>query len=549
MSDSAIKKILKTNKDLLKEHNFNYNIPNSSNSVSINKVNYNSTVETMDFDDIKGQIDTDTKMSTVEVENKLNSMKENYTEVLNTISSDIDNVDKEIKAIESEINKIAMEKGMTAEEVRTYTLENGLFDIDYERLDNLKEQKTELIVAKTELTYQINQIDNNLEKLEYIKKTETDEYKKFIENYSNESIIDYDLLKSVGYDLNLYKSQSGDYSEIDALAVVEHLIAENPDMSLLKTNYPTLTDAIDLYNYTTQDQKDMYHYILAKEGKDAADKYLKVIEDERNQVEGAAAAEEFLSKINLDDPTALDDIQNYLNISGKGLTDGIETFGAGLQNAIINNDVLTAKEYETMLILQYLQEHSNLYDEVYEFNSSIGNMVPSIVASTIVSYAATPVAGAKVGSILMGLSAGGNAKHQSLVNGSNLVDAIIYGTLTGVSETCLQYLLGGIPGLGGNAATDATAKAFLKNMISEGIEEGLQEYVDAGLRAALYGEEINLDNLSGDALKSAIMGALSAGLIDGSMHSINVVVDGVHKQIDLNEQVNNFTLLSTADNR
>ena len=109
----------------------------------------------------------------------------------------------------------------------------------------------------------------------------------------------------------------------------------------------------------------------------------------------------------------------------------------------------------------------------------------------------------------MGLSAGGNSKNQALVQGNDLSSSIMYGVFSGVSETTLGLLLGNIPGL------NVSSSLSVKGLFKEGLEEMLQEYVDAGLRATILDEKVDVTQLSKDALKSFLYGAIMSGVMNG----------------------------------
>ena len=135
-------------------------------------------------------------------------------------------------------------------------------------------------------------------------------------------------------------------------------------------------------------------------------------------------------------------------------------------------------------------------------------MVPSMIVSLAVSAVATPVAGSVAGSTLMGLSAGGNSKNQALVQGNDLSSSIMYGVFSGVSETTLGLLLGNIPGL------NVSSSLSVKGLFKEGLEEMLQEYVDAGLRATILDEKVGIPRSATSSLrKTARLTSPSAGAL------------------------------------
>ena len=221
------------------------------------------------------------------------------------------------------------------------------------------------------------------------------------------------------------------FDEIKASYEFQKYYREHKDDEInIKFDYGAMQDEVNPYEYDvnqylTQEQKVLYQFLLEKEGKikssGKAAEYLNVLKDTVNQAKGAKLADEFLMSLNYDDEGKIkEDLWNIFCTSGQGLDDGIRTFHEGLKHIIDNGDTLTAEDYKKMIILQYLSENSDILEGTYEFSSSFGNMVPSLVAGAIVSYVATPTAGSVVGSVLMGASAGGYAKYQALVKGNSV---------------------------------------------------------------------------------------------------------------------------------
>ena len=311
------------------------------------------------------------------------------------------------------------------------------------------------------------------------------------------------------------------------------------DEIYIKLDYGAMQDEVSLYEqdvnqYLTQEQKVLYKFLLEKEGKTTASRkaaeYLGALENTVNKAKGAKLADEFLTSLNYDDEGKIkEDLWNIFCSSGQGLDDGIRTFHEGIKNIIDNGNKLTAEDYRKMIILQYLSENSKVLEGTYEFSSSFGNMVPSLVASALVSYAATPAAGSVVGSVLMGASAGGNAKHQALTKGSSIEIAVLYGILSGTSEATLGYYLGKIPGI------SKMSGLTFGNLLSEGAEEYLQEWVDAGLQAVVLGEDIDWNEVPKNAEKSFVMGILMSGFLNGGQKIVNIRINGSKTSVNVEE--------------
>lgn len=268
----------------------------------------------------------------------------------------------------------------------------------------------------------------------------------------------------------------------------------------------------------------VYNYLYETQGKEKANDYLKMMEETLNQINGQVNAEKFLSTLK-DEKELMDYLENHLKVGGKGIYDGIGSFFEGIGDWVTGKDFYSESEYETMYILQALQGDSEKhYDWAlqhnYNMTQSIGNMLPSIALSMLL----TPVGGSvasTVGSMSMGISAGGKSYHNALVEGHDTARSVFYGVLNGVSEAALQKMVGGIVGLSEVEVVDL--KSLAVSMLHEGIEEGSQEYLDALFKYGLWNEKQDFSELSKNAFVSAIYGSLTAGVMNGVGLGVNKV--------------------------
>ena len=319
----------------------------------------------------------------------------------------------------------------------------------------------------------------------------------------------------------------------------------------------------DICKYMTEEQANIYcfyYHYMNREHPDligTSDDFIKIIEDDINKAKGAEAAAKWIEnyekyKANPNDTISFKNLKGFITQGsltvGKGFFDGLDSFFDGVKNAFDWNGEITTEDYEKMIIAQYIIEEG-IYDDAYKISSSFGNMLPSIVTSTIVSAIATPAAGAEVaaklapivGSTLMGVSSGGNALHEALVNGHSTGSALMYGIFTGGSEGIVGYFLGKMPFLskGKDAVSmtmKQTAKEYIKDLLSEGLEELTQEVFDAVFRNICLGEEIDFDSLPTDMRDSFCMGVLmSYALSGGPYKTARFVIDGIEYNIKLSD--------------
>ncbi len=383
------------------------------------------------------------------------------------------------------------------------------------------------------LESQIGQLDTTIQSLQneisdckFEKIRVTDDYNNFLENDLN-SITD-SMIKDFSRE---FYSNPNRYDYI--------LLAELVDEGKITVDILTEPSSSvkyyemkDYYKYMTEDQRNMYHYIYSKGGFDDAQMYLESISDEINRVKGMHLANERFKKLDLTDEEKIKaNLCNVFNVGADGLEDGIEGFFDGLENVFAADGKLSAKDYEKMFYLSYLQQNGYMYADWYSFNSSLGNMLPAMATSTLVSALATPVAGEFVGTSLMGLSAGGNAREIALQNGASNASSYLYGLLIGGSEATLGYFIGNVPGLSKNAAFT------LKNMLMEGTEEYSQEWIQAGLDSVLLGKEFNFEETSVQAFKSFIMGVAMSSTLTGGQTAIQATIEGIAYSFNLEKTI------------
>ena len=270
----------------------------------------------------------------------------------------------------------------------------------------------------------------------------------------------------------------------------------------------------------TERQKDTILAFAGREDWDGAQRYLNSISDQLNQ---KVAESEY----------------NDLGTAGKALywaPAGIDQFASGiaqLGNSEARNQTVTNR------VSQMVQQDA--YDThpglgfLYDMGTSISNMTPSILLSAVAGPAlgaaglsastAGAVAGG-IGSAALGASAGGNAYAEKRRQGYSEDEAAAYATMVGASEAGLQYVLGGISKLGATPLAKAAemvskidnafGQAAIKlgaNMLSEGVEEGLQSVLEPAFATLILDEKYQVSPQ--EVVTSFLMGALTAGLLEG----------------------------------
>ena len=285
-------------------------------------------------------------------------------------------------------------------------------------------------------------------------------------------------------------------------------------------NSPLLTNP--LYGFMTDDEVSIYNYYLAKEGKEKASEYLSAIEGDLTARQATGIVD---------------------NIGDNGLLKVVFNVAANVENYFVGmKNLITEEDYYAPTASQLASnELSGTFDTVfgqvmYDLAGSIGYMLPSILVGNVL--------GGAIGTASMGLSAMGNAKAEMINLGYTKEQANTYGFLVGASEAGLQYILGGISSLGGKGADNLSKTVLSKidnafanvsikhgknilyalsrigaktaiNMGSEALEESMQTMLEPWFKSIVTGVDFEAPD-AGEVLYSGLLGALSAGLLEGA---------------------------------
>lgn len=501
-----------------------FSMPNikSSNKICFeNTENMQTEYEEIDYsDEYASNYEMYYENYDIKVEENNLSEEESLGLLLENLISELDILNEEIKPIQEEYDTAMIN-------VRNPIMFMQEFNDEQLRIAEEAHAKlTPLLVDKNTLETYIYQIEKELALAPFKDIYNTSECQDFLLNYHGEysnfvNNVDEDYIRQL----------QSDYDTV--MINVRNPVWFNPAFNTEQLNkarsLETELAVLENFLYINDEQRQTYIY-LYETNPTKAEEFLNALQDRINQAKGAEAAALFINSLDLDDAGKLEtSLANLFGVSKKGLADGIDTFFNGLENLVINNSSLTAEDYEKMIILQYLQENSFLFDETYEFSSSLGNMIPAMTVSAIITYLATPIAGSATASTLMGLSAGGNAKHRALVEGHGVLGSSLYGLLVGLSEGGLGFLLGKIPGI------SASSGLTLANLLSEGTEEFLQEYIDAGLQAVILKEDVDWSTIPENAVKSFIMGFFMSGLLNGGQAIVQITINGQRVNLKIEE--------------
>ena len=441
----------------------------------------------------------------------------------------------EAKAYKSVPGGFDAEEYKAARRMMTYDFDAELDSLEEKRkqLEQKRQSQGYMNPSRYELLGEIEALDKQISAL----KTERNIaqiYRKMQEYYALQNKSDFaSVSASEQYkDTNLYQSvfgSMGDLSpdmlnrahreEYDRIVDTYGAASEEAKQYLLTYIDNGVRVTAENVHTLTDEEKRIFNYILNTDGEDAASEYLTFMQDTMNQ---RAALENY---------ARLEEIQNgsvgaftWLNrhaspVIHSAYTGG-ETAERGLASVFSNDASSSKSEYLNSM----LRENSGSFQRfAMDAAQAVGNMVPSAAVGVI-----NPAAGR----VVLGLTAGGNAKREALRMGYTQEQATAYGVLVGVSEATLEKLLGGIQSLSGgknvhpkienvlfklglkNQTAARALHTYLGNMADEFAEEYLQEILEPVFRNICLDENNEFKLFSEDALYSGLLGAINAAVLN-----------------------------------
>lgn len=239
-------------------------------------------------------------------------------------------------------------------------------------------------------------------------------------------------------------------------------------------------DSLESYDYMTADERHIFNYLWATEGKGPAMAFLDTLKPTLDYRHGSADAEE-------DNFFLIDYLWNPMQRGLRNTVRNVESLFTGEELSTL------PWEYETAI----RAENSNwLGRGVINASSSFGQMLPAMAASIATGNPA-------VGAAVTFATSGAGAYQEGLRSGMTEGQALGYGALVGGAEGFLQAVAGGIPGLKGvlpeavggeiagkiNNAFGRWAVKFGANIASEVLEENVQNYLEPLFVTMLTGRD------------------------------------------------------------
>lgn len=290
---------------------------------------------------------------------------------------------------------------------------------------------------------------------------------------------------------------------------------------------------VNLIQNMTQEEIDLYHALLAREGEASANAFLDYMAETINQRGGSKVAE------------WLDD--KPLRELGYSIPAGFDQWYSGTKQTFSKDPQPTSvTQYASQQVRENLGDAgfklpewmggSSIGQTLYDIGSTTANMAPSIMAGALLGGAGAPAVLAQgIGAATMGAGVYGNSYQQALKEGFTKRQASNYAALTSLAEGSLQYLLGGISAVGGVVTKNIASKAMQNigsaigriatslpiSMLGEGVEEYLQEVLDPVFRNLAFDENNEVKLFTPEAAYSGILGALTAGFLEGPVNISN----------------------------
>ena len=208
----------------------------------------------------------------------------------------------------------------------------------------------------------------------------------------------------------------------------------------------------------------------------------------------------------------------------KALMDkGVKGTDAVKQAGLMDKREIPITDYKTQAELRHEKNVASvgaIEGGALQLVNTISNMVPSLVANAALPGSGLPV---------MAASAAGNKYADAYEKYGNTDTAFVLGSAAG-GASMLTEQFGGLYGsLGKSAAGQAVAKKlmaeapglynlansvggkWLRDALSEGIEEGAEDVINYAIEKALAGDSDEMDNFGYDVL----LGALAGGVLGG----------------------------------
>lgn len=306
------------------------------------------------------------------------------------------------------------------------------------------------------------------------------------------------------------------------------------------------------YDMMTDEQKEVYNYLYATKSPEYANTYKSMLDDELNAKVGKQEYEQ-----TLDNKSGFEKFGKHV---GTSIADSVHDTVIGNLNLLTGNKYIAPRSVDEFLSSEIRndKDNSDVYNTTLDLGSTIGRQVPAYVVGILTGNKDIAMA-------VSSLGASGSAYEDSIREGKPVNQARLYGAVQGGVEYVTEEASNGISAIGegifsnvlkGETVSKAFNEAFsvfsktdlgkkvMKtayetgvDMFSEGLEEYLQEHIDKAIRNIIFGENNKISLDDPQAWYSAMLGAMSAGLLNapGTAHDIRNDIKQANAPIDIKE--------------
>jgi hypothetical protein len=321
-----------------------------------------------------------------------------------------------------------------------------------------------------------------------------------------------------------------------------------------KYYYSLSTSTAENLSVMTDDEKNLYYYLLGSRGEDAAKEFEDLMQETLNYRLGEIKAENAYDVIT----PFVSNLQGAFSSAGNAVLGAVDATGLGKVAHVLSGNKITDYEEGKTIPTSAAQYGDQLFRSnmtgvrkvANDLTATLANQVPSIALTYITGgLGGSAMLAQLVGNIAMAISAGGSAYKNSVDEGNSIRGSALYGGISALSEVMLGALIGGIAKGAARVATKTTGISvgtlsntlgkvygkILKNhpaiavalgnysadAFGEFIEEATQDAIDPIIKGVATGErgELKLDE---ETLYSGILGTLSAGIMNAPALGVDI---------------------------
>ena len=267
---------------------------------------------------------------------------------------------------------------------------------------------------------------------------------------------------------------------------------------------------------------------------------------------------------------AAEGVSDFLGAGFGKAVQGITSLGGLAPNPVSKWGGRVAEHYLTTSPTQEYEENirqrynpTRGAETVTGVEQTIAQMLPGIGAARAVSAAGNALnaaqaaqRGANAGRAIFGLQAAGQSAQQAKQEGATTNEALAYGAASGLLESAIEGIAGGIPALGSGRLNEAVS-AVTRNPVlnraadiaGEGAEEALSTAVTPYLQRSMYNPDAE-NATPQEILQSAALGSLAAGVLQGGLELPGAVSRTVSDIRDVRQAVgSNQDIINRANQR